>query len=124
MTKVERFEKFVAARFRVGDWSNYLSADQSRLSRQKILGACQFARSSLYQNPVIKSRLSEIEEDLRCAGVLRKVNSMPDTLLDETSGLIVMAEIEERLETLTGRMRRLLSSIEAVRNEVKKFNAG
>ena len=122
MTKGERFEYFVKTRFELRDWSNYLSVDQTRLSRRKILEACQFARSSLYQSPVIKIRLSEVEAELRRIGVLRHLTSVPDTLLDETSFLTVVTEMEKRLDILGGRMSALISSIQDVRGQVQIFN--
>jgi len=122
MTKVEQFNEFVAARFKLGDWSNFLSADRSRLSRQKILKACLFARSSLYQNSAFKNRLAEVEAELRGIGVLKKSDTEPSILLDETSLLIGIAEMEQRLEALCGRMNALSLSIEGARNQVQQFN--
>jgi len=121
MTKVEQFNEFVMARSKLGDWSNFLSADRSRLSRQKILEACRFARSSLYQNVSFRNRLAEVEQELRGVGVLKQSEEEPSILLDETSLLMMIAEMEQRLEILGARMSALSSSIEGVRNQVQQF---
>jgi len=122
MTKVERFDEFVVARFKLGDWSNFLSADRARLSRKKILKACLFTRSSLYQNIAFQNRLAEVEAELRGIGVLKQSGTEPSILLDETSLLITIDEMEQRLEVLCGRMNALSLSIEGARNQVQQFN--
>lgn len=121
MKKIERFEKFIKERFNLGDWLNFLSTDQSRLSRRKLLEACIFARSSLYQNSEIKSRLFEIEAELRYLGVLKISHVAADALSDEASLLMEISEMEERLDILGRHLVFLSSSVEDVRKQLQKF---
>lgn len=122
MTKVDRFEQFVKSRYELGDWDDYLLADRSKLVRWKILEACQFSRSSLYQDPVIKDRLSDVEADLRISGVLRECGEARNIVLDESSLLLATAELSGRLDVLEGRMRALVSSVQEVRCQIANFN--
>lgn len=121
MTKVEKFNEFVMTRSRLGDWSDFLSVDRSRLSRKKILEACRFARSSLYQNVSFQNRLAEVEQELRGIGFLKQSDAGPGILLDETSLLIAIAEMEDRLEILSARLNVLSSSIERARSRTQQF---
>lgn len=121
MTKVEQFNEFVMTRFQVGDWSDFLSADRSRLSRRKILEACLFSRSTLYQNGAFRTRLAEIEGELQCIGILEKPDAERRISLDDESLLVAIDEMEQRLDTLCSRMDALSSSIEGARDVVCKL---
>jgi hypothetical protein len=121
MTNGERFEWFLKERFTSGDWSDFLSADQSSLSRRKILEACHLARSVLYQNSFIKKRLAEVEAELRCGGVLKKLDSKIDTPSEETSLWMVIAEMEERLKILDKDVYFLSLSVESVCGYIKNL---
>jgi hypothetical protein len=121
MTNGERFEQFLKERFTFGDWSDFLSADQSSLSRRKILEACHLARSALYQNSFIKKRLAEVEAELRFGGVLKKLHSKIDTPSEETSLWMVIAEMEERLKILDKDVYFLSLSVESVCSYVKNL---
>lgn len=124
MRSIERFDQFVSTRFTLGDWGNYVSRDQTRVSRKKILEACSFGRSTLYQNTAIKKRLLEVETQLRYASVLRPLISAPDTLLDEECVLTVVVQMEVRLQKLRERMAAFLSSVEDVRYKLQKLDRG
>lgn len=121
MTKGEQFEWFLTQRFTLGDWSDFLSADHSSLSRQKILEASQLARSSLYQNPAIKARLAEVEAELRRVGVLKRLHSKIDMSSDEMSLLMVITGMEERLKILDRDIYFLSLSVESVCDYVKNL---
>jgi hypothetical protein len=121
MKNGERFGRFLKERFTLGDWSDFLSADQSSLSRRKILEGCHLARSTLYQNPVIKNRLAEVEAELRRVGVLKGVDSDADSLSDETSLLMIIAEMEERLNILNRGICSLSLSVEDAHDYVKSL---
>lgn len=121
MTNGERFERFLTERFSLGDWSEFLSADQFSLSRRKILEACHVARSALYQNPVIKDRLAEAEAELRRVGVLKGGHSETDSLSDKASLLMIIAEMEERLNILDKGICALSLSVEDARDYIKNI---
>lgn len=121
MTNGERFERFLTERSSLGDWSDFLSADQFSLSRRKILKACHLARSALYQNTVIKDRLAEVEAELRCVGVLKKSHSKIDMRSDETSMWMLIAEMEERLKILDKDIYFSSLSVESVSDYVKNL---
>jgi|LakMenEpi03Aug12_release.lakeMendotaPanAssembly.Ray.scaffolds.fasta_scaffold1042312_2 hypothetical protein len=88
LSKIDRFDTFVAEREANKDWQNFLSRDCSSILRHKIYNHCEFTRSTLYQNPAIKIRLAMLEESLRKRGILvapSRVDSdlnRPDLIID------------------------------------------
>jgi hypothetical protein len=123
MTNGERFELFLTERYCLGDWRDFLSTDQSSLSRRKILEGCPLARSTLYQNPVIKRRLAEVEAELQRLGILRGMHSETDSLSDETSFLMIIAEMEGRLNMLNRDICSLSSTVEDAHHYVQNLGA-
>lgn len=119
MGKLNRFENFIALRFELSDWGNYVSKGRIKLLRHKIIDECDFPRSILYQNPGIKQRLQNLEAELRSLGILRRNNLEPDKLLDESAVIGAAAEMNSRLDSLDKRMASLMSSIEEVRRQLK-----
>lgn len=112
----ERFDAFIKARVRNGDWSDYLAADRRSLSRQRILEICQFSRSILYQNAEVRKGLSDLENELRRAGVLLSlhgpihVGPLADSSFDEEA-----AKLAVRLDLLQVQRAVMLASIYGAR---------
>lgn len=90
------------------------------LSRTEIAVECGFAKSALVQNPRIKSRLQELEDQLREQGVLpprveKLVEEGSAPLLREPGKLrgVVVAERLRRLETDNALLRAEVTELKS-----------
>lgn len=116
----ERFDEFIKARVRNGDWSDYLAADRRSLSRQRILEVCQFSRSILYQNAEVRKGLSDLENQLREEGVIislyAPINFWPlaDSSFDEDA-----AKLAVRLDMLHVQRAVMLASMDEARRYIR-----
>jgi hypothetical protein len=121
----ERFTQFINARIQNGDWSRYISADRSSLSRKRIIEVCQFSRSSFYQNSTIKKRLFEMENQLREAGQLVSLHRPTQVISVEESSLDDEVEnLQWRLDTLQVQRAELLESMEEARRYIRSLSEG
>lgn len=68
---MDRFQNFIRDRNENRDWADYVSRDGVSLVRQRIIEECGFSRSLLYQNEIVKSRLSLLEAELQNRGILK-----------------------------------------------------
>ncbi len=96
-----------------GDWGKLLSTDRTRLVRQKIVVACRFPRSSVYQNRSVAELIEEQERLLLEKGIIKTFNAsavvVEATLVDELynrlhvlqqRGLILEQELHVVLKNL------------------------
>ena len=121
MKKFDTFENFISTRFSLSDWDNYISSGRVKLLRHKIIDECDFPRSILYQNPLVKKRLHNLEAELRNLGILQNNSSAEVKLLDDSAVLSAAAEMNYRLDSVGKRMAALMCSIEEVRRQLNAF---
>ncbi len=67
---IAAFESFVRERDDLDDWAEWANVAQTQLRRLDIAVRCGFGRGVLRQNPAIRERLCEVEDDLRRKGIL------------------------------------------------------
>ncbi len=109
---VELFNKWIAKRDSLTDWTDYVRG--GKLNRTEIAAECGFDRGVLQTNPAIKAALTALEARLGTKGIVSpKVES---TGLQKASGTVmdVASEeaVEHRLAAAKSRDDRRIKSLE------------
>lgn len=108
---VSAFERFIQARYKDGNWSQYTLPGGRNLSKTAILKSpeCNFGKSVFVQNPTVKKRYALLEAELTEKGILKD----DDIQLYGISGLTrddAVKQFEDKI-----------SSLESAIDDLKKF---
>lgn len=99
-----------------GDWGYLVAPGGDKLQRTALLKACNFPRSTLYQNAKVKALLAKTELHLLATGVLKspKYSQLPGECEEQ-----FQEQLEVRLSALNvevgnvlGRLRGLMAQID------------
>lgn len=116
--KLEQLDAFIAERETHSDWSKFVSRDRSILQRQLLCKHCGFPRSTLYQNPVVKNRLTALEADLR----RRKLLTAPFTEhLGVNPAPLTDSELVQQVDALAVRLRLACESVQNTKAHLESF---
>ena len=94
-----------------GDWDDLVAPGRDKLQRTALLKACNFPRSTLYQNAKVKALLAETELHLLAIGVLKSpINSKLRGECEEH----FQEQLEVRLSALNVEVSKLLGTVHSL----------